>query len=438
MATSLRWRVLFSMVVVVAVCATCMSLYLHGTRDVLRRGLAFLEARDAVAAFVESRDTAQLPAVHAGGDMSYTLYSADGAVLWMSADRSRALRLRQDSLEDLAERFWFGRDIGRIINVPVPLDDGGVLMVARRDVNEREAIQTLLDARLRHSLLVLMPLMLLFGILLWALMAWTLAPVRRAARLAEGIGPDRTERIPEASLPEEIRPLGRALNRAVARLSEALQAERQILADGAHELRTPLTVVDLRLQKFEQEGRVDWRVVRQDLQQLRRVTEQLLMLARQDHTPEANKSDACQLSVLIREVIAHLYPMFESRGRDVSIDEETVAPLVQGTPGLVREVIVNVLENALVHGAGTVSVRIGCDAKAGLAHVEVEDQGQGVPLACQHEYFRRFHKGSAESPGSGLGLAIVEQIMRQVGGTASFVSSSPCVLRLSFVLWQHT
>lgn len=77
-------------------------------------------------------------------------------------------------------------------------------MVARRDVNEREAIQTLLDARLRHSLLVLIPLMLLFGILLWALMAWTLAPVRRAARLAEGIGPDRTERIPEASLPEEI------------------------------------------------------------------------------------------------------------------------------------------------------------------------------------------------------------------------------------------
>lgn len=175
--------------------------------------------------------------------------------------------------------------------------------------------------------------------------------------------------------------------------------------------------------------------MRQDLQQLRRVTEQLLMLARQDHTPEANKSDACQLSVLIREVIAHLYPMFESRGRDVSIDEETMAPLVQGTPGLVREVIVNVLENALVHGAGTVSVRIGCDAKAGLAHVEVEDQGQGRARASTSTSGA---KGSAESPGSGLGLAIVEQIMRQVGGTASFVSSSPCVLRLSFVLWQHT
>ena len=430
-AFSLRRRLLLSMCVIIVVCVAGMTLYLHGTRDVVRRGLVFIQAQEVAADFIASGDTARLPAFYAGGEMSYTLYSAERDVLWVSSDRSRPLRLREDSLEALAQRFWYRNDIGYVINVPVRLDDGRILMVARRDRNERAAIESLLDARLRHSLVLLAPLLLLFGALIWALLAWTLAPVRRAARLAEKIGPEHAEPIPEDTLPGEIRPLVRALNQAVGRLGHALEAERQILADGAHELRTPVTVVDLRLQKFEQDGRVDWPVLRKDLQHLRRVTEQLLLLSRQDHAAHSSSHQSCRLAAVVREVLADLYPLFERSGRTLVLEASGCEPAVCGQQGLLREVVINALENALAHGAGTVTVRLGPAPDGQSVWLEVEDEGAGVPLARQHEYFVRFRKGRSDSAGAGLGLAIVRRIVGNLGGDVRFVSSTPCVLRMA-------
>lgn len=433
---SLRRRVLLSMIAVIVLCMACMSLYLHGTRDVLRRGLMLIQAKEIAADFIATGDLARLPRMHAGGEVSYTLYSATGEALWISPDLARPLRLRADSLEALSRRFWHRIDVGRVINVPVPLDDGRTLMVARHDRQERAAIEALLDTRLKHSLALLVPLAVLLCGLIWALMAWTLAPVRKATLLAEKIAPGRATPIPEASLPGEIRPLARALNHAVVRLDETLDAERQILADGAHELRTPLAVLTLRLQKFEQDGHIDWPVLNDDLQRLRRVTEQLLLLARQDHAALAQGADTCRLAAVAREVIAELYPLFEAQGRTLLADLGRAEPVVHGTAGSVREALANLVENALVHGAGTVRVSLAMEAHddgASHARLDVEDLGPGIPVAQQHEYFRRFRKSRQDSPGAGLGLAIVRRIMDNLGGTVDFVSQSPCVVRLRFV-----
>lgn len=431
-AISLRRRVLLSMMVVITVWAVCLSLYLYGTRDVLRRGLMHGQAKEIAAGFLASGDTALLPAEYGGGAVSYTLYGPDGTLLWMSPDRSRPLRLRSDSLEDLAKSFWYGRAVGRFINVPVRLDDGHILMVSRNDQQERVAIETLLDARLKHSLMLLVPLALVFCALMWALMAWTLAPVRRATQLAGEIGPGRARPIPEDSLPSEIRPLAAALNRAVVRLGDTIETERQILANGAHELRTPLTVVDLRLQKFEQEGYTDWPVLRNDLQRLRRVIEQLLRLAHQDHATLSDSGGQCRLAAVVRDVIADLYPLFESAGRAIHAELGSAEPVVEGEDSAVREAVMNVIENACAHGAGEVHVRLTVDD--GNVLLDIEDQGEGVSMTGQSEYFERFHKGRQGSPGAGLDLAIVRRIMSNLGGSVRFISASPCVVRLRFVM----
>ncbi|MBN8760243.1 MAG: HAMP domain-containing histidine kinase [Thiobacillus sp.] len=431
-ASSLRRRVLVSMVVVIVVTVGCLSLYLHGTRDILRRGLMHIQAKEIAAAFIASGNIDHLPREYAGGEVSYTLYGADREVLWVSSGRTRPLRYRDDTLESLRWRFWHRLDVGRFINVALPLEDGRTLMISRRDQNERAAIEALLDARLKQSLVLAIPLALTLAALVWFLMAWALAPVRRAAQAAEAIAPGQIRQIPEAPLPEEIRPLVRALNRVAVRLGESLEAEREILANGAHELRTPLTVLDLRLQKFEQDGQVDWPEVREDLQRLRRVVEQLLQLARSEDAAATEAAGTCLLAALVREAVAGVYPLFEAEGRAVRAELGNDEPRVCGTADAVLEAVTNGLENALAHGRGTVCIRLSVVG----AHVllDIQDEGEGVPLERQSEYFRRFHKGRQDSPGAGLGLAIVQRIMLNLGGTVEFVSCTPGILRYRFPL----
>jgi two-component system sensor histidine kinase QseC len=94
--------------------------------------------------------------------------------------------------------------------------------------------------------------------------------------------------------------------------------------------------------------------------------------------------------------------------------------LLRGGADDLRDMIRNLLDNALVHGRGTVIARI--HPVAGGVTIEVIDEGAGVPSGQEEFVFERFRKLNAESPGSGLGLAIVRQVARTHGGDARFVA----------------
>ncbi|WP_285275697.1 sensor histidine kinase [Halopseudomonas bauzanensis] len=427
---SLRSRTLIALSLVFVLGFGISAMHIYGTRDELRRAVLLIQAGAVSEGFTRDQPLDRLPRYYAGAQMNYTLYAADGQLLSYSDYMERPRRLRTALLSREPSWWRWSPHGGTSINAPVRLPDGAVLMVSRNDEAERSMLDELLLERLRHSLILMLPLGLLCILLILLLLNWTLRPVRRAARLAQGIGPNEpARRIPLQGLPGEFQPLAAAANCALDRLAHAYEAERRFLADAAHELRTPLTVLDLHLQDARRSGELDWSTLEMEMRQLRRLVSQLLELARQERQPESDApAQRTNLSRLTREVIVSLLPLFEAQHRriDARIDDGL---LCRGNTSELREVLINLLDNALVHGAGTVEVSLRRDAE-GIV-LEVADQGPGVPAAEQEAMFQRFRKGRQNNAGTGLGLAIVRRIVENAGGRVGFVAgrgNALCVL----------
>jgi len=430
---SLERRILLSLLLVFTLGFGSLALYLYDTRDELRRSVMFIQASEIASGLDAESDFSSLPREYAGGELSYTLYSAQGEVLWRSDNLQRPRRMRLGTLEDETRLFRLPVRSGRVINVPVRLADGSVLMVAKEDRMEREIIGSLLQARALRGLILLLPFCLAAACLILWLLHWTLRPVRRAAGLAAEIGPEKPGlRIPLDKLPREILPLAQAANDGLDRLAAAFETEKQIVADAAHELRTPLTVLDLRLQKNRLEGTADWPAIECEMQQVRHLVDQLLALARQEQ-PQARLRQAASvapISRVVREAVASMLPLFETRGRRIraAVPDRLQA---RGDADLLREAIRNVLENALFHGGGTVTVTLYHADQRGAA-LDITDEGPGVPLENQADMFVRFRKGAQGGEGAGLGLAIARQTLLNAGGDIRFVGAGPCVVRMWF------
>ncbi len=266
--------------------------------------------------------------------------------------------------------------------------------------------------------------------LIWLVSSWSLRPVLRASAEAAGAGPGNPgARIGRAGLPAEIAPLVDAANGALDRMAEAMEAERRFTENAAHELRTPLAVLKLRLQRARQaqggggaEG-IDWPAIEGDLAQMQRLVSQLLDLARKQHAGRtAGGGVTVNLSRVAREAAAMVLPLAEARGRALRV-ELPEALMVTGWPEDLRDAVRNLLENALVHGAGTIALEGGLEG--GEAVVMVSDEGAGIPPELRGMMFERFGKGSG-SQGTGLGLAIVREVAQAHGGTARVVAGRGC------------
>ena len=426
---SLRSRILVALSLVFILGFAISAMHIYGTRDELRRAVLLIQAGAVSEGFTSDQPLGVLPRHYAGGEMEYTLYAPDGELLGHADYMARPRRLRTALLSREASWWRWSPYGGASINAPVRLPDGAILMVSRNDQAERAMLDELLLDRLRHSLVLMLPLGLLCILLILLLLNWTLRPVRRAAQLAQGIGPEApARRIPLQGLPGEFHPLAAAANCALDRLAHAYEAERRFIADAAHELRTPLTVLDLRLQDARRSGELDWPTLEAEMRQLRRLVGQLLELAHQEGAAErGGPLQHCNLSRLTREATAALLPLFEAQGRNIEARIED-GLLCRGNADELREVVVNLLDNALVHGAGTVQVSLQRSAD-GIA-LEVADQGPGVPVAEQEAMFQRFRKGRQGGAGTGLGLAIVRRIVENAGGQAGFVPGRTSALQV--------
>lgn len=430
MRHSLRGRVLVALLLVFALGFANLAVHLYGTRDELRRAVLTIQARAVSDGVAGKADVNRLPLTYGGGELAYTLFAADGEVLWFSENLDGPRRLRSGNLARDSHWWRWSPIGGRVINVPIRLEDGSILMVRRNDAPEREMIDDLLLDRLRQSVVVMIPLGMISVLLIFWLLTWTLRPVRRAAQLARKIGPSApTQRIPLTDLPSEIHPLADAANSALDRLAAAYAAERRFVADAAHELRTPLTVLDLRLQDARDSQQPDWPALDQEMKQMRRLVAQLLELARQDGAAveRSGVSREAKVSRMAREAVAALLPLFESQRRVVELEIED-GLLCRGNDDELRDALTNLLENALVHGAGNVKLTLRRQGDEVI--LDVADQGCGVPEEHQESMFQRFRKGQQSVRGTGLGLAIVRRIIENAGGQVGFVSGHSSTVRV--------
>jgi two-component system sensor histidine kinase QseC len=231
-------------------------------------------------------------------------------------------------------------------------------------------------------------------------------------------------RISPRGLPREIQPLVEAVNGALDRLSRAYATERRLTADAAHELRTPLAVLNLRLQRAKLTGNTEWSAVERELAQMGRLVDQLLDLARKEALARELLTEdlpVINLSRVVREAAATALPLIEAAGRELDIDVPD-AVQIRGNSDDLRDMVRNLLENAVLHGSGKVSARISVPEKAGDAvKIEVTDEGPGVPAGQEEAVFQRFRRLNVDTPGSGLGLAIVRHVARSHGGDAHFL-----------------
>jgi len=288
-----------------------------------------------------------------------------------------------------------------------------------------------------QDITVLVAFSLMMLLLIWLVSGWSLAPLRRASQEAAAVGPGQQAQISHDGMPSEIRPLILAFNGALTRLAAAYALEQRFTADAAHELRTPLAVLDLRLQRARAEGRVDVGV-EGELAQLKRVVGQLFNLARKEQeaaVAELPERTVVNLSRAAREAAATVSLLVNEAERDLVVDlPQKLAVL--GRADDLRDMVRNLLDNALAHGAGQIrlSARLVTPQLQGprpsAAHaealLEVSDDGEGVAAALASGLFERFRKGRSGSPGSGLGLAIVSEVVRSHGGSVGFVPGAVC------------
>ena len=244
-----------------------------------------------------------------------------------------------------------------------------------------------------------------------------------ADRVAEG---DYGVRVQEYG-PPPMRALTHSFNAMTVRLQNADRLRRDLMADVAHELRTPLSVLQGRL-----EGLLDGVYARDDgqISQLLEETRVLSTLIEDLRTLALSDADALPLHKeptdvvgLVQDIVLSMQTEASRKSVALTMSAPTDNALIDLDPLRIREVLTNLLANALRHtgtgGAVTVSVN---NTNAGLG-ISVMDDGEGMSPEELKRIFDRFHKGST-SHGSGLGLTIAKGIVTAHGGDIT-ASSQP-------------
>ena len=197
---------------------------------------------------------------------------------------------------------------------------GGTLVVSRGQVDSEALAESMLEESV-EPMYLLIPSGIVALATIWLVGSWSLRPLERASREAAAVGPTNpTARVSSDGLPDEVLPLVAAVNGAMDRLSQAYEAERRLTADAAHELRTPLAVLDLRLQRAQLEGGIDWSAIRRDFEHLHRVVAQLLDLARMESAAYSLPDpQPVNLPRIVREATAMVLPLADDAGREIEI-----------------------------------------------------------------------------------------------------------------------
>jgi heavy metal sensor kinase len=260
----------------------------------------------------------------------------------------------------------------------------------------------------------------------WLIISRALRPVAQISAAAQRIAAgDLTERIHASDPDSELGRLAGVLNSTFARLETSFAEQRQFTADASHEVRTPLTVIISEAQaalarsRSEAEYRETLEVCLEAAQDMRRLADSLLDLARLDGGQEAANRTELDLAELAETCGQLVRPLAEARGIAVNLELQP-APL-RADPGRLRQVLINLLDNAIHYNydRGTIEVRVRRDGA--WVVLEVADTGRGIAPEHLPHIFKRFFRGSTARTSTerraGLGLAIVHSIVEAHGGT---------------------
>jgi two-component system, OmpR family, sensor kinase len=315
-----------------------------------------------------------------------------------------------------------GRDGRRIAVKRIPGAIGKQYIFAVSQPLDRVAEELV---NMRRILLVSVPLALaLAGLGGWFLARRSLAPVVAMSERARRISAENLEeRLPLVNPRDELGRLAATFNELLTRLESSFKQQRRFMADASHELRTPLSVIrtatDVTLSRDyrdEKEYRDALSIASEQTHRLTRIVEDMFTLARADAGSRTLEETDFYLDELIAETARAGSVLGASKGVKLDVTG-TTEMMCHGDEGLLRQMVMNLLGNAIKHTSSGGVVRMSLDQRNGQYEIRVSDTGAGIPVEAQPHIFERFYRAdrsrsraAEDGGGAGLGLAIARWI----------------------------
>jgi signal transduction histidine kinase len=295
-----------------------------------------------------------------------------------------------------------------------------------------EADDSVVSGKVTDSLVLIGSLALLavaVAVVLALLQARRLArPLQELARAADRLGSGDARPLGRRFGVPELDRVAEGLDGSAQRITDLLSAERDFAVDASHQLRTPLTALSMRLE--EMVAAADYPdVVREEgaaaLAQTERLAEVVGQLLGRARRPVSGVPALASVDDIVAQQVVEWDPAFRHKNRKLEVvGEKGLEAYV--TPGAAAQVIATLLDNALVHGAGAVTIRTSQTPKSVV--VEVRDEGKGVPVELVPRIFERSVSGAPG--GTGLGLALARTMAAADGGQVVLVRPRPAVFAL--------
>ena len=450
-ALPLRLRLIALLVLLLLVALTLTSI---ATSAMVRRQLMDSTDRDLRAAAVPTASQALTQLLNRKGGGIPTNY----AVRFMPTDGSAPLDVNPTGERLHPDIPTLALDDPRVVNgtlftvgstdgemrwrvVPRALRDGSATFTVAVPLR---GVDTTIQRMLGFSALIGMAVIATCAILGWYGVRRAFRPLTQIEDTAAGIAAgDLTRRIPERTSKDEVASLSRSLNAMLAQIEQSFAVReaseermRQFVADASHELRTPLAAVRGYAELFRQ-GAVSstedvassMRRIEDEAIRMGGLVEDLLLLTRLDSQRPFERGPV-DLTVLAADAVQDARALDPSRHVRLLALSGAIEPVtIEGDEARLRQVVTNLVGNAVNHTPSGTDVEIAVGRSAGRAKLEVRDHGAGVDPVKARRVFERFYRadpsrGRGNGGGNGLGQAIVAAIVSAHGGRVG-VTATP-------------
>ena len=355
--------------------------------------------------------------------------------------RFRDATVNADSVR-VAYMWVAARRSGAAVPGDVAAADASLVQVAET-LGKRSRLATEIIKGVILPQFVILPLAVL---LVWLALARGIAPLNELQKRIRKRESSDLSPIDEREAPQEVAPLVRAINDLLGRLDQSIRAQKRFLADAAHQMKTPLAGLRTQAELAQRQidaGHHDPLALKKSLQQIARSSQnaahmvnQLLAMARAEDREHTTRRQVVNLAELATETVRDFVPRaLEKRldlgyegPDDAAVSRHPQGPLVLGHALLLRELIRNLVDNALQYTptGGTVTVRVFDDPFGQVVVLQVEDSGPGIAVSERKLVFQPFYRSLGTGvDGSGLGLAIVKEIALQHGAEVTIEDALP-------------
>lgn len=327
------------------------------------------------------------------------------------------------------------RVVAIIVAAPGGSASGSVTIRVAETMKKRQEL-------IREIMLLLVPLQatILFvaGAIIWFAVHSSLSSVDEIAVRLRSYDPGSLVPVRDVGgAPSEIRPLVVAINELIRRLAEARGLQRRFVANAAHQLRTPLAALQVQTERALRETNPEHHAealahVLTAVTRMRRVTQQMLVLMRSDATANTLAMTDVDLADVAREELERWADAAVDRNIDLGYEGAESGPMARGEPGLLRELIGNLVDNAIRYGVegGEVTVSV----HENPTRISVQDNGPGIASTERTRVLDPFYRPpTSTGSGSGLGLTIAREIAARHGARIEIAGRAPHGTRIDVV-----